>query len=68
MFDEDEMPNKPVAITMMMHDDCGREIHIRQEYEDGTTWVRIAYQFYCFLVAQGYVLEKEDVGASDDDL
>jgi len=43
--------------------DDGGAVEISQRYEDDCTWPAMAYQFFCFLKAQGYYLEDEDVGA-----
>ena len=65
MFDEDETQ---VSVTMIMHNHNGSHVTIENRYNEADTWRKMAYQFYRFLAAQGYVLEKEDVGASDYDL
>ena len=49
---------------MICHDEtAGGHISITQEFEDGSGWSAIAYQFYTFLAAQGYILDHESVGA-----
>lgn len=50
------------TITMFATEGSSR-VEIRETFDGATGWQAIAYQFYKFLVAQGYVLEHEDVGA-----
>lgn len=51
------------TITMSSHED-GQNTHMTVTYDQFVSWPAIAYQFLCFLRAQGYVIEDlETVGA-----
>lgn len=54
------MPNKTITMTLRQGHTC---VSIQETFSDTATWDAIAYQFHKFLVGQGYVLDKEDVGA-----
>ena len=51
------------TITMSCHED-GQNVHMSVHYHEFVSWDAIAYQFLCFLRAQGYIIpEGETVGA-----
>jgi hypothetical protein len=58
------MANK--TITMMVSQGNAR-ISFTDTISDTSTWMAQAYLFHKFLLAQGYVLEAEDVGADVED-
>jgi hypothetical protein len=51
------------TIYMRCFDSNGGAVDITQKYDDGCSWMAIAYQFHKFLSAQGYILDNEQVGA-----
>ena len=55
------MSSKTIYLRCLTDD--GGAVDITQRYDDDCTWPAMAYQFFCFLKAQGYYLEDEDVGA-----
>lgn len=50
-------------ISMVCHDSSGGTVNITQAFDGDCSWSAIAYQFYTFLAAQGYILDHESVGA-----
>lgn len=54
------------TITLVATEGSTR-VELRETFDGSLTWQAIAYQFYKFLVAQGYRLEHEDVGAEVSD-
>lgn len=54
------------TITLVATEGSSR-VEIRETFDGATGWQAIAYQFYKFLVAQGYRLEHKDVGAEVSD-
>jgi hypothetical protein len=51
------------TIVMSCHDSNRGHVNLTQTFDEDTSWSAIAYQFHKFLVAQGYVLDHDHVGA-----
>jgi hypothetical protein len=52
------------TVTMSCRDpDSGTTVEIVQKFSQDCNWPAVAYQFLCFLKAQGYFPDSEDVGA-----
>lgn len=54
------------TITMACCDQNGGMVQHIQVYNDDCSWDAIAYQFWKFLQAQGYVLDFHRVGADPE--
>lgn len=54
------MANKRITLTVYQGNS---QISITDTISDAATWHAQAYMFHKFLVAQGYYLDGEDVGA-----
>jgi hypothetical protein len=54
------MANKTIK---MIATEGSTSVTITETFSGETSWFAIAYQFYKFLVAQGFRLDHEDVGA-----
>lgn len=53
-------------IEMTLSDGTTR-VSMSEIFKGEATWSALAYQFFCFLKAQGYQLDMEDVGADVGD-
>jgi hypothetical protein len=49
-------------IEMILSDGTTRT-SLSEIFDSTASWPALAYQFYCFLQAQGYQIDMEDVGA-----
>jgi hypothetical protein len=54
------MANKSITLTVCQGNS---RITFTDTLSDASTWMAQAYLFHKFLVAQGYFLDSEDVGA-----
>lgn len=54
------MTTKTISMSCLEN---SSSVHMSVTYDEGTPWHAIAYQFYSFLLAQGYSLPQEAVSA-----
>lgn len=48
-------------IEMILHHG-NSQVTIREEFDEDAPWHALAYQFACFLKAQGFHVSEEDIG------
>lgn len=58
------MANKTITMTVSQGNS---RITFTDTLSDGSTWMAQSYLFHKFLIAQGYIVEAEDVGADVED-